>query len=95
MKKYKVKMFYIIFMSIVCLLSFNTSLEAACGGANCSLITGSQDGVLDKGKFIIDLSYRYVLAENPHRGSNSTNVILPRFSGQLIKPHSFSHTHLG
>ena len=56
MKKYKVKMFYIIFMSIVCLLSFNTSLEAACGGANCSLITGSQDGMLDKGKFIIDLS---------------------------------------
>ena len=56
MKKYKVKMFYIIFMSIVCLLSFNVSLEASCAGANCSLITGSQDGMLDKGKFIIDLS---------------------------------------
>ena len=22
-------------------------------------------------------------------------LILPRFSGQLIKPHSFAHTHLG
>ena len=69
-------MFYIIFMSIVCLLSFNTSLEAACGGANCSLITGSQDGVLGKDKFVMDLSYRYVLSENPHRGSNSTNQAL-------------------
>ena len=76
MKKYKVKMFYIIFMSIVCLLSFNTSLEAACGGGNCSLITGSQDGVLGKDKFVMDLSYRYVLSENPHRGSNSTNQAL-------------------
>ena len=76
MKKYKVKMLYIIFMSIVCLLSFNTSLEAACGGANCSLITGSQDGVLGKDKFVMDLSYRYVLSENPHRGSNSTNQAL-------------------
>lgn len=73
MKKYKVKMFYIIFMSIVCLLSFNVSLEASCAGANCSLITGSQDGVLDKDKFVMDLSYRYVLSENPHRGSNSSN----------------------
>ena len=73
MKKFGIKVFYAIFMSTVCLLSFNSFAEAACGGANCSLITGSQDGVLDKGKFIIDLSYRYVLAENPHRGSNSTN----------------------
>ena len=56
MKTYGIKVFYAIFMSTVCLLSFNSFAEAACGGANCSLITGSQDGVLDKGKFIIDLS---------------------------------------
>ena len=76
MKKYGVKVFHTIFMSIVCLLSFNSFAESACGGANCSLVTGSQDGLLDKGKFIVDLSYRYVLVENPHHGSSSTNEAL-------------------
>jgi hypothetical protein len=32
--------------------------------------------VLGKDKFVMDLSYRYVLSENPHRGSNSTNQAL-------------------
>ena len=76
MKKYGIKVFYAIFMSTVCLLSFNSSAEAACGAANCALISGSQDGVLGKDKFVMDLSYRYVLSENPHRGSNSTNQAL-------------------
>ena len=76
MKKYGIKVFYAIFMSTVCLLSFNSSAEAACGAANCALISGSQDGVFGKDKFVMDLSYRYVLSENPHRGSNSTNQAL-------------------
>jgi|FLOH01.1.fsa_nt_gi hypothetical protein len=72
----KVKTIYAVFLSIVCLLSFNPIVEAACGGANCSLLTGSQDGVLGKDRFVMDLSYRYVLSENPHRGSDSTNQAL-------------------
>ena len=32
--------------------------------------------MLGKDKFVMDLSYRYVLSENPHRGSNSTNQAL-------------------
>ena len=31
---------------------------------------------MGKDKFVMDLSYRYVLSENPHRGSNSTNQAL-------------------
>lgn len=76
LSSFKVKAIHAIFLSIVCLLSFNPTVEAACGGANCSLITGSQDGVLNEGRFVMDISYRYILSENPHSGSDSTNEAL-------------------
>ncbi len=72
----RVKIFYIIFLSILCLLSFRSFSEASCGGTNCSLVTGTQNGVTSKDRFVMDLSYRYVLSENPHRGSDSTNQAL-------------------
>jgi len=58
MKKYGLKLFCTIFMSVICLLNFHSFAEAACGGANCSLVTGSQEGVLNKDKFVMDMSYR-------------------------------------
>jgi hypothetical protein len=73
MKQHVLIRIYIILLSLVGFLNFNPTVEAACGGSNCSLIVGSQDGVLAKGDFVMDLSYRYVLSENPQRGSSSTN----------------------
>jgi len=76
MKKYKIKTILTILLSILFLLNFGSSVEAACGGANCSLLSGSQDGVLGKNKFVLDVSFRYIVSDNPHFGSNSVNEAL-------------------
>jgi hypothetical protein len=34
--------------------------EASCGSSNCTLIRGSQSGLATKGRFVVDLSYRYI-----------------------------------
>lgn len=73
MKQYVSINVFTYILSIVCFLIFNPMAEAACGGSNCALIVGSQDGVLSKDDFVMDLSYRYVLSENPQRGSDSTS----------------------
>jgi hypothetical protein len=88
MKKYGIKLFCTILLSIVCLLNLNSFAEAACGAANCSLVTGSQEGVLRKDKFVMDMSYRYILMENPHHGSESTNeALVPKvnFAGRELE----------
>ncbi len=91
----RLRAIHAIFLSIVCLLSFNPIAEAACGGTNCALIVGSQDGVLGKDKFVMDLSYRYVLAENHHRGSSSTNEAkVPKVNFATKKIESEEHTEL-
>jgi len=65
-----------VFFLLIC-ISF---AEASCGSANCSLIRGSQSGLANKGRFVFDISHRYVLMENKHRGSNGTSdeVLTPK-----------------
>ncbi len=50
--------------------------EAACGSSNCSLITGSQSGLTGKGRFVVDLSYRYIPQDDKQRGSGDTDEVL-------------------
>jgi hypothetical protein len=76
MKNYGVKLFSVIAVSIIFLMSSGSFAEAACGGANCSVLTGSQNGLVAKDRVVMDLSYRYVLAETPHHGSSRTNRAL-------------------
>jgi len=52
-------------------VSWVTFAEASCGSSNCTLIRGSQSGVVNKGRFVIDLSYRYILQDKKRKGSNS------------------------
>tara|TARA_B100000315_G_scaffold195578_1_gene186455 strand:+ start:48 stop:746 length:699 start_codon:yes stop_codon:yes gene_type:complete len=80
--------FYTIFISVIFILNFISFAEASCGSANCSLITGSQDGTTSKGRFVVDLSYRYIPQENKKSGSGGTSeVLVPKidFGNQEIE----------
>lgn len=73
------KNIYAVFLSLFFLLAFISFAEAACGGSNCSLITGSQSGVTNKGRFIFDISHRYILQEDKQRGSgDASEVLVPK-----------------
>jgi hypothetical protein len=54
--------------------TFAPSSFASCGGANCFLVTGTQEGVAEAGKIAVDLSYRFIPMDTPHSGSHKTDV---------------------
>ena len=70
------KKIYVVILSIFFLLTLISFAEASCGAANCSLITSSQAGVTNKGRFVFDLSHRYILQEDKQRGSGDTSEVL-------------------
>ena len=77
------KKLYIIFASWIFLCGFIALAQASCGSSNCSLISGSQEGVSGKGKFVVDLSYRYIPQENKRRGAGDTpEVLVPKVNFQ-------------
>jgi outer membrane putative beta-barrel porin/alpha-amylase len=47
--------------------------EASCGSSNCTLIRGSQSGLAEKGRFVVDLSYRYIRQTDKRKGSSDFN----------------------
>jgi len=65
-----------LFLSLLILLTLVPFAQAACGGSNCSLIRGSQSGVTNKGRFVFDISHRYILQEDKQRGSSGTSEVL-------------------
>jgi len=54
------KKLYIIFICIIFMVNLISFAEASCGSSNCFLYTGSQEGTMNEGRFVIDLSYRYI-----------------------------------
>ena len=73
------KRFYIVFASLIFILSLVSMAQASCGSANCSLIAGSQEGVTSKGRFTVDLSFRYIPQENKRKGTGDTpEVLVPK-----------------
>ncbi len=76
MKKYGIEPFLTILLSIISLLNFASFAQAACGGANCNLVTGTQNGLMGKNRIVMDISFRYIVSESPHFGSNSENEAL-------------------
>ncbi|MFQ5481572.1 MAG: transporter [Nitrospinaceae bacterium] len=65
-----------LFSFILILFAFSSAAEASCGSANCSLITGSQSSLAGEGRFVVDLSFRYIPQDKKKRGSDSTNEVL-------------------
>ncbi len=70
------KNFYVVIISILFLLTLISYAEAACGSANCSLIRGTQAGVTNKGRFVFDISHRYILQDDKQKGSGDTSEVL-------------------
>ncbi len=79
---------FVVFLSFLFLLTLISFAEAACGGANCSLIRGTQAGVTNKGRFVFDISHRYILQEDKQRGSgDASEVLVPKvdFEGRELE----------
>lgn len=53
---------------------FAPSSFASCGGANCFLVTGTQEGIAEAGKIAVDLSYRFIPTDTPQTGSHKTDI---------------------
>ena len=64
--------------------------EASCGSSNCTLIRGSQAGLANEGRFVVDLSYRYIRMDNAKKGSGSfsgnVDVSKVEFESGMIEP---------
>lgn len=76
-------------MAMLCMFTFSSMAEATCGSANCSLVTGSQSGTVGKGRFVVDLSYRYISQDDKKKGSGDTDeVLVPKvdFENRVLEP---------
>ncbi len=70
---------YVVFLSLFFLLTLISYAEASCGGSNCSLIRGTQSGVTNKGRFVFDISHRYILQDDKQRGGDdATEALVPK-----------------
>ena len=70
---------------------------AACGAANCNLETGTQEGSFPKGRFTLDLSYRWIPMDHGQRGSDGTpEVVVPKidFENGVIVPAGEEESHI-
>jgi hypothetical protein len=62
---------------------------ATCGSANCFLVTGTQEGIPSKGRFVVDLSFRYVPQDRKLSGRDRVDeVVTPAvdFETETIEP---------
>ncbi len=71
-------------------LNFATFAEASCGSSNCTLIRGSQSGLASEGRFVVDLSYRYIRQTDKKKGSSdfdgNVDVAKVEFDGPAVEP---------
>lgn len=80
----------ILIISMFFTLSVISYAEASCGSANCNLIRGSQSGLSNKGRFVVDLSYRYIRQDDKKKGSHDfsgdVDVATIDFIAGVIEP---------
>lgn len=71
-------------------LNISSWAEASCGSSNCTLIRGSQSGLANEGRFVVDLSYRYIRQDDKKKGSSDFNgnvdVAKVEFESGMIEP---------
>jgi hypothetical protein len=79
-----------VLISIFITLNIVSYAEASCGSSNCSLIRGSQSGLADEGRFVVDLSYRYIPQDKGKKGSSdfdgNIDVAKVEFESGTIEP---------
>lgn len=79
-------------VALACAAFFATHASparATCGSANCFLVTGTQEGVADRGRFTVDLSYRYVRQSRMLEGTHDVSEVLTPgidFENGVIEP---------
>ncbi|HZM68982.1 MAG TPA: hypothetical protein VFB95_01280 [Candidatus Cryosericum sp.] len=79
----------LIVLAAVVLFAFFGESFATCGSANCFLITGTQEGVAEKGRVVLDLSFRYVPQDRRLDGRDGTDEVLAPaidFDSEAIVP---------
>jgi hypothetical protein len=81
------KIFLVFVTVIIHILTSVSFSEASCGSSNCSLINGSQEGTVNKGKFVMDVSYRYISQDKKKSGSNtiSSEVLVSKVDFEMRK----------
>jgi hypothetical protein len=77
-------------VSVFFMLNLSALAEASCGSSNCTLIRGSQSGLANEGRFVVDLSYRYIRQTDKKKGSSDfsgpVDVAKVEFEGPAIEP---------
>jgi hypothetical protein len=76
-------------LALLCLSAVASRASATCGSANCFLITGTQEGIPSKGRFIFDLSFRYVPQDRKLSGRDHVDEVLAPaidFEAETIEP---------
>ena len=58
-------------VSVFLMLNLSALAEASCGSSNCTLVRGSQAGLANEGRFVVDLSYRYIRQTDKKKGSSN------------------------
>ena len=90
LERERMKKLSLFTVSVFMMLNFSALAEASCGSSNCTLIRGSQAGLANEGRFVVDLSYRYIRQDNSKKGSSSfsgnVDVSKVEFESGLIEP---------
>lgn len=77
-------------VSVFFTLNLISLAEASCGSSNCTLIRGSQSGLANEGRFVVDLSYRYIRQTDKKKGSSdfdgNVDVAKVEFETGAIEP---------
>ncbi|MFQ5877036.1 MAG: hypothetical protein ACE5JH_05015 [Acidobacteriota bacterium] len=50
--------------------------SASCGASSCFLVTGTQEGIQQRGRITLDLSYRYISQDRKRRGTGGADEVL-------------------
>lgn len=84
------KRWCLFIISIFFTLNLFSYVEASCGSSNCTLIRGSQSGLANEGRFVVDLSYRYIRQTDKKKGSSdfsgNVDVAKVEFETGTIEP---------
>ncbi len=79
-----------VITSIFLTMNLISLAEASCGSSNCTLIRGSQSGLANEGRFVVDLSYRYIRQDDRKKGSSdfdgNVDVAKVEFEDGAIEP---------
>ena len=67
---------WVVFGVVAVALLLAPAAGATCGSASCFLVTGTREGVQEKGRITIDLSYQYVNQSRMLDGSHGTDEVL-------------------